>query len=105
MSGVETKRLAEAERRLFETFNKAVTEGINMDYMRNCVKRTRRTKKHDVESSNAYFSGPIIVDSLYGTRTGEDLVTLQTLKDFDILEAWSEEQWKSYLNKYASVYA
>jgi len=100
MSGVETKRLAEAERRLFDTFGKAVKEGINLEYMRDCVRRTRRTKKHDVETAVHYFSGPIIVDSLYGKRSGENLATLKTLEDFDILEAWTEDQWKSYINKW-----
>ena len=109
LSSVSTKRLAEAEHKLFQVLKKTVAEPLDIKYMRECLRRTKRQKKYVFESSGAYFAFPIITDHLFGKRDGSTLKNIQTLSWYDELEKWSEGNWREFLrrwlaeNKHVSV--
>lgn len=102
LTSVPTKRLAEAEKRLFEVLKKAVSEPIDFGYMQECLRRTKRQRKFSVESSGYYFSTPLIMDHLFGKRDGSTLKTLETLDVFDELEKWTETDWRDFLRKWVA---
>lgn len=100
LTAVETGKLEGAEKRLFEVLKETVSEALDLEYMRECLRRTKRQKKFSVESSGYYFSNPIIVDFLFGKRDGSTLKSLQTLGQFDELERWSGQEWAEFLRKW-----
>ncbi|KAH0051580.1 hypothetical protein KCU72_g6768, partial [Aureobasidium melanogenum] len=71
-----------------------------MGYMKDCLSRYRRQLKFKCESTGDFFATPIIEDHLFGNRDGKDLRELETLKDLDILEGWSDQQWRDYLSRW-----
>ncbi|KAL7267686.1 hypothetical protein RUND412_009713 [Rhizina undulata] len=100
LSSVATNRLAEAEKKLFEVLENTLNEPLDFAYMQECLKRTKRQKKFNVESSGYYFSSPVILDFLFGKRDGSTLKNLETLAVFDELEKWGEADWKAFLRKW-----
>ncbi|KAG9846569.1 hypothetical protein KCU77_g8528, partial [Aureobasidium melanogenum] len=71
-----------------------------MGYMKDCLSRYRRQLKFKCESTGDFFATPIIEDHLFGNRDGKDLRELETLKDLDVLEGWSDQQWRDYLSRW-----
>lgn len=102
LTSVPTKRLAEAEKRLFSVLKKTVSEPLDFGYMQECLRRTKRQRKYNVESSGEYFSTPVIIDHLFGERDGSTLKNLETLSIFDELEKWSESDWREFLRKWVA---
>jgi Zn-dependent M16 (insulinase) family peptidase len=100
LSAVETKKLADAEKRLFEVLKETASKNLDMGYMKDCLSRYRRQLKFKCESTGDFFATPIIEDHLFGNRDGTDLRELETLKDLDVLEGWSDQQWRDYLSKW-----
>lgn len=102
LTSVPTKRLKDAEKRLFEVLKKTASEPIDFGYMQECLRRTKRQKKFSVESSGYYFSNPLIMDFLFGKRDGSTLKSLETLGVFDELEQWTETDWREFLRKWVA---
>ncbi|KAI9671573.1 MAG: hypothetical protein M1817_003625 [Caeruleum heppii] len=102
LSSVATEKLTEAEKRLFEVLHDTASRPFDMQYLLECVQRERRQVKYQTEASASIFSTSIISDFLFGRRDGSTLRDLQTLKEYDMLEAWSEEQWKDFLRRWVS---
>ena len=71
--------------------------------MQACVKRERRQLIFYAEQSGLFFKDPIANDHLFGKRDGEDLrVDLETLEEYDFLEAWCDPQWRKFLKAWMS---
>ncbi|KIN03849.1 hypothetical protein OIDMADRAFT_158735 [Oidiodendron maius Zn] len=99
-SGVAAENLAHVEKRLFELLNDVASSPLNMEYLLDCVKRERRQLKFQAESSGSYFATGVINDFLFGRRDGSTLKDLGTIKEYDILEQWAEQDWKSFLKQW-----
>ena len=109
LSSVSTKRLAEAEQKLFEVLKKTADEPLDFKYMQECLRRTKRQKKYSFENSGEQFATPVITDHLFGKRDGSTLKNIETLSWYDELEKWNEGDWREFLrrwvveNKHVSV--
>ena len=103
LSSVETERLEEVEQRFFEVLKEAASKPLDMTFMKDCITVERRQAKFYAETSAQSFTDPIIKDFLFGDRDGTSLQNdLSTLKDFDTLETWKDDQWRNYINKWFS---
>ncbi|KAI9889816.1 MAG: hypothetical protein M1814_004918 [Vezdaea aestivalis] len=100
LSGVETPKLAHVERRFFEVLTDVMAQPLNTEYLLDCVHRTKRQIKAEVEKSGSLFATTVIYDHLFGNRNGSTLEDAKTLKGFDDLEKWSEDQWKAFIKKW-----
>lgn len=102
LTSVPTKKLAEVEKRLFEVLKKTVSEPIDLAYVQECLRRTKRQRKFSVESSGYYFSNPLITDFIFGERDGSTLKSFENLNAFDELEKWTETDWRDFLRKWVA---
>ena len=103
ISSVETQRLEEVEQRFFQVLNEASAKSLDMKFMRDCTAVERRQAKFYAESSAESFTDPIIKDFLFGDRNGVSLRDdLSSLKNFDILESWGEDQWRHCIKQWFS---
>lgn len=100
VSGVETSKLANVEKRFFEVLTDASSRALDMDYMQDCVERQRRQLKFHSEASGNFFGNGIIYDHLFGSRDGATLATLGSLAEYDELEGWDEAAWREFLLKW-----
>lgn len=98
LSSVETSKLADVEKRLFELLKETASKKLDMSYMKDCLVRFRRQLKFKCESSGDFFATPVIEDHLFGNRDGKDLRQLSTLEELDVLEGWSDKQWRAFLS-------
>lgn len=98
LSAVETEKLAEVEKRLFEILKDTASKKLDMGYMRDCISRYRRQLCFKCETTGDFFATPIIEDHLFGHRDGRDLRELQTLNDLDVIDEWSDQQWRDFLS-------
>lgn len=101
-TSVATEKLAEVEKRLFEILRDVASKPLDMSYMTDCIKRERRQLKFQAESSGDYFATNAINDFLFGKRDGSTLKELGTIQEYDVLEKWTEEQWRDFLKKWIS---
>ena len=102
LSSVATDRLAEVENRLFELLKETANNPFDMPYIKDCVRRERRQIKSASESSASIFSDSIIKDFLFGNRDGSTLRDLKTLQEYDILETWTDAEWRQFLRHWVS---
>lgn len=100
LSGVETEKLASVEKRFFEVLSEAAAKPFDMKYLGDCLHRYKRQLKFYSESSGDFFSEAIISDHLFGERDGSTLRQVATLKEFDVLEKWSETDWRSFFTRW-----
>lgn len=102
LSSVEAEMLSEVHKRFFEVIKQAASSELDMNYMLDCIHRQRRVLKASAEASASFFTDPIITDFLFGARDGSNLRDLASLREYDILETWSDAQWRDYLRKWIS---
>ncbi|KAB8070491.1 Metalloenzyme, LuxS/M16 peptidase-like protein [Aspergillus leporis] len=102
LTSVETDKLAQVEQRFFEVLKDAMQKELDMKYLRECIDRQRRTWKFSTESSASSLAEYVISDFLYGKRDGSTLLDVATLKEYDILEQWSENEWRNFIKKWIS---
>ncbi|KPA36772.1 hypothetical protein FLAG1_10439 [Fusarium langsethiae] len=100
VTGVATDKLQFAEKQLIELLKTVASEPLDMDYMRECIRRERRQVKSQAETSHHFYATNIITDYLFGNRDGSTLVNLQNLNVYEDLEKWSDEQWRDFLKKW-----
>ena len=101
LSAVATESLEEVEKRFFEIVRTAAAEPLDMGYMADCIKRFKKQVMFGTETSLTIFSDSLIEDHLYGNRDGRDLYTaIANIKYFDIIETWSDKQWRELLSRY-----
>ncbi|TQS39425.1 hypothetical protein Golomagni_00051 [Golovinomyces magnicellulatus] len=101
-SGVATEQLAFVEKRLFELIREVCLNPLNMKYMHECVRRERQQLKFQAESSASFFATGIINDFLFGKRDGSTLKDLSSIQEYNVLEKWTEEDWRSFIKKWIS---
>ncbi|KJX94947.1 zinc metalloprotease like protein [Zymoseptoria brevis] len=99
MTAIETPKLREVYERLIALFKEIVTKSLDMTYMHDCLKRERRQIKERAEQSEDFFTQPLIEDHCFSHRDGRNLKDLESLNELDILEGWSETQWKEVISK------
>ncbi|KAJ5112326.1 hypothetical protein N7532_000371 [Penicillium argentinense] len=97
MTSVETDKLAQVEKRFFEILKEAMGKALDMKYMKECIDRQCRSWKFATESNAASLAEYVITDFLYGKRDGSTLRDVATLKEYDVLRAWSEDQWREFI--------
>ena len=102
LTSVATDALADVERRFFEVLRDAMEKGINMDYMRDCIAKHKRSWKFAIEGSASSFAEYAISDFVFGKRDGSTLRDVATLKEYDTLEGWNNNQWRSFIKKWIS---
>lgn len=102
LSAVETDQLETVEKRLFKLLKDTAAKEFDMTYMHDCINRWRRQVKLRCENAGDFFSDPIIEDHLFGSRDGKDLKELATIKELDILQGWTDKQWRDFLSQWIS---
>ncbi|KAJ5968683.1 hypothetical protein N7501_004931 [Penicillium viridicatum] len=102
LTSVETEKLESVEKRFFEILQDAMAKELDLKYLKECIARQRRTWKFSTESSASSFAEYVISDFLFGKRDGSTLIDVATLKEYDVLETWSEDQWRSFIKKWIS---
>jgi Zn-dependent M16 (insulinase) family peptidase len=101
-TSVATEKLEAVERRFFEIIKEVAANPLDMKYIVECVKREKRQQKFNAESSIEYFSNSAINDFLFGKRDGSTLKCLETLDEYDVVEKWTDEQWRDFLRRWIS---
>ena len=101
-TSVATEKLEQVEKRLFEILKDVAAKPLDMSYMTDCIKRERRQLKFQAESSEQFFATNVINDFLFGKRDGSTLKNLANVKEYDILETWTDQQWREFLKKWIS---
>lgn len=94
LTAVETDKMNDVYKRLLEVLQEVADKPLDMVYLHECLKRERRQLKERAESSEDFFTQPVIEDHLFGSRDGQHLKDLENLSELDVVEKWSEEQWK-----------
>lgn len=102
LTSVETKNLEKVEKRFFEVLKDAMAKDLDMKYMKECIDRQRRTWKFSTENSASPFAKHVISDFLYGKRDGSTLMDVATLKEYDVLENWTQDQWRGFIKLHIS---
>ncbi|KAF2033818.1 zinc metalloprotease-like protein [Setomelanomma holmii] len=101
ISAVEAKKLADVEKRFFEVLEEHASKPLDLSYLKDCLHRFERQTRFASEIGNDEYKDSIIKDHLYGDRDGRHLEeAMGSLKVFEELEQWSEEQWRSFLKKW-----
>ncbi|KAI2609030.1 Metalloenzyme, LuxS/M16 peptidase-like protein [Hypoxylon fragiforme] len=99
-TGVATEKLAFVEKRLISLLKEVASKPLDMTYVNECIQRDRRQMKAQAEESEGFYSTNIISDYLFGVRDGSTLKDLASLGEYDILEKWTDEQWRTFLKKW-----
>lgn len=103
LTSVATEKLADVEKRFFEVLRDHVSRPLDMAYMKDCLHRFKRQVRFNSEVCNDEYKDPVIKDHLFGNRDGSDLFeALASLRVFDELEKWTEDDWKSFIKKWIS---
>ena len=101
-TGVATEKLEFVENRLIELLKEVASKPLDMNYLVDCLNRERRQIKFQAEGSGNFFANGVIVDFLFGKRDGSTLKDLSTIKEYETLETWTEQQWRDFLKKWIS---
>ncbi len=103
LTSVATDQLERVHARFIELLRETAAQLLDMDYMLACVRRERLQSKFYFQQSAFSFKDSIANDHLFGKRDGSDLrADLETLKDYDLLEAWDDSQWRNFLKFWIS---
>ncbi|CAI6341569.1 unnamed protein product [Periconia digitata] len=101
LTSIATSKLETTEKRFFEILKEHTSKPLDIDYMKDCLRRFKRQCRFVAEIGNDEYKDPIIKDHNYGNRDGSDLKSsLESLSVFDELEEWSEEDWRTFLKKW-----
>ncbi|KAF8464620.1 cytoplasm protein [Kalaharituber pfeilii] len=102
LSSVPSKKLAEVEREMIDVLKKTAGSPLDMDYMKECLSRTKRKLKFHADLSGDYFSTTIITDFLFGNRDGSTLQQIKDLKTYEQLAKWGDKDWRGFLSEWIS---
>ncbi|KAK4137936.1 hypothetical protein BT67DRAFT_372256 [Trichocladium antarcticum] len=101
-TGVATEKLAFVEQRLIALLKEAASKPLDMNYIKECLQREKRQVKLQAEGSESFYANNIITDYLFGKRDGTTLRDLESLNEYDVLDTWTDQQWRDYLRKWIS---
>ena len=102
LSSVPTKKFSEVEKELIQILKKTADDPLNMDYLKDCLRRQKRKVLFYADLSGDHFSRQVITDFLFGETDGSTLKDLQTLRAFDELDKWSDGEWRAFLKRWIS---
>jgi Zn-dependent M16 (insulinase) family peptidase len=102
LTSVATEKLAEVEKRFFEVLQDAMEKEIDMKYLRECIQRHRRSWKFSTENSAIPFAEYAIFDFLFGEKDGSTLLHVATLREYEALTQWHENQWRGFIKQWIS---
>ena len=103
LTGVATDQLEIVHARFIQLLKETAAQSLDMNYMLACVRRERLQLKFYFQQSAFGFEESIAHDHLFGKRDGSDLrADLETLKEYDVLEAWDDSQWRNFLKLWIS---
>ncbi|KAF4205969.1 hypothetical protein CNMCM8927_005538 [Aspergillus lentulus] len=102
LTSVETAKLAQVEKRFFEVLDDAMKKDLDMKYLKECIDRQKRTWKFSTENSASSLAEYVISDFLFGKKDGSTLLDVATLQEYDVLEKWSEDEWRNFIKKWLS---
>lgn len=102
LTSVATESLADVERRFFEILKDAMEKEIDMKYMRECIHRQKRSWKFATEISASSFAEYAISDFVFGKRDGSTLRQVASLSEYNMLEEWDGNQWRSFIREWIS---
>ncbi|KAI9739538.1 MAG: hypothetical protein M1834_006254 [Cirrosporium novae-zelandiae] len=100
INSVDTEALAKVEARFFEVLKEAASSELDIDYMRNCIRRTKRHLTYYAEDNASVFVDDIIRDHIFDKRDGSGLLEYASLKQYDELEKWSSRQWREFIRNW-----
>lgn len=100
LTSVATEKLHQVEKRFFEILHEAMDRPLDMNYMSECIQRQKRSWKFSTEGSAISFAEYVISDFLYGKKDGSTLLDIASLKEYEALENWNEDQWKAFIKKW-----
>jgi Zn-dependent M16 (insulinase) family peptidase len=101
-TGVATEKLAFVEQRLMSLLREVASNPLDMSYVKECIQRERRQNKFYAEGNEQYYSQNMITDYLFGSRDGSTLEEIQNMAEYDVLDTWTDEQWREFLRKWVS---
>ncbi|KAH8842611.1 hypothetical protein MCOR27_009327 [Pyricularia oryzae] len=101
-TGVATEKLAFVEQRLISLLKEVAGKPLDMKYMKECISREKRQVKYHAEASEQFYSNNIINDYLFGKRDGSTLKEMESLDEYDVLDQWTDEQWRQFLRRWFS---
>ncbi|KAK8032098.1 hypothetical protein PG990_001832 [Apiospora arundinis] len=99
-TGVSTEKLEFVEKRLHSLLEETASKPLDMTYMKECILRSQRQIRYYAESREDFYSDNIIQDYLFGNRDGSTLEEMKTLEEHDVIEAWTDEQWRAFMKKW-----
>lgn len=102
LTSVETEKLAQVEKRFFEVLKEAMNKDLDMNYLQECIDRQKRTWKFSTESSASSFAEYVISDFLFGKKDGSTLLDVTSLKEYDILEKWTQDDWRQFIRRWVA---
>lgn len=102
LTSVETNKLEQVERRFFEVLKDAMAAELDMKYLHECIDRQRRAWKFSAEMSAASFAEYVISDFLYGNRDGSTMLDVASLREYDTLEKWGQNDWRNFIKQWIS---
>jgi len=102
LSAVETGKLERVEARFIELLKEIASSDFDMAYMHDCLVRLKRKIISKGENAGSFFSDTVISDHLFGRRSGEDLEPVSTMKAYDELMKWTENQWRDFMKEWLS---
>ena len=100
LSNVATEKLSEVATRFFALLRETSLKEFDLGYIKDCIQRERRQVKFAAESSGSVFADSIIKDFLFGSRDGSTLRDLETLREYDILDKWTELEWRDFFKRW-----
>ena len=100
LTSVETEKLKKVEKRFFDVLKEAMKKDLDTKYIQECIDRQRRTWKFSTESSASSFAEYVITDFLYGKRDGSTMRDVASLREYDVLEKWTQDDWRGFINKW-----
>ncbi|KAJ6172012.1 hypothetical protein N7470_001079 [Penicillium chermesinum] len=77
-----------------------MNKDIDMKYVQECIERQRRTWKFSTENSASSFAEYVITDFLFGKRDGSTMRDVASLREYDVLEKWTQDDWRGFINKW-----
>ena len=98
LSAIEAEKLETVETRLFELLKNTAANDFDMTHVQNCIVRMRRRILLKCEDAGGHFPDHIIEDHLFGPRDGNELKELASIENLDILQAWTDSQWRNLLS-------
>ena len=102
LKGVVTENLAAVEARFFDVLRDTASKSLDMEYMLECIRREKRQIKLEMEISPESIKTGLVKDFLFGKRDGTTLREMATLKSYDEVAAWSDQEWRDFLTKWVS---